>query len=181
MVAKFQSLAALDAPRALLSTSLCWPRPPPRRELKPVQAEQRNGMSQNRLDQKWSRRRRWWAMRTLRLHKRKRDAKEAAAVKARPSRKRKSSAPTAGKAKRIKMSELEAEKEEVEVEGFGDYSSVLQLSWFFDICRVYSRGVMVCMMACFEAGPADVPEASTWAAGKHVTIHSHSPRDPSMK
>jgi hypothetical protein len=67
-------------------------------------------------------------MRTLRLHKRKPDAKEAAAVKGRPSWKRKSSASTAGKAKRTKTSELEAEKEEIEAQGFGDYSSVLQLS-----------------------------------------------------
>ena len=64
-------------------------------------------------------------MRTLRLHKRKRDAKEAAAVKGRPSRKWKSSAPTAGKTKRTKTSELEAEKEEIEAEVFGDYSTVL--------------------------------------------------------
>jgi len=49
----------------------------------------------------------------------KRDAKEAAIVKGRPGRKRKSSAPTAGKAKRTKKSELEAEKEEIEAEGLG--------------------------------------------------------------
>ncbi len=58
----------------------------------------------------------------------KRDAKEAAVVKGRPGRKRKSSAPMAGKAKRTKKSELEAEKEKIEVEGFGNYCSVLQLS-----------------------------------------------------
>ena len=57
----------------------------------------------------------------------KRDAKEAALVKGRPGRKRKSSAPTAGKAERTKKSELEAEKEEIEAEGFGNYCSVLQL------------------------------------------------------
>ena len=58
----------------------------------------------------------------------KRDAKEAAIVKGRPGRKRKSSAPTAGKAKRTKKSELKAEKEEIEAEGFRNYCSVLQLS-----------------------------------------------------
>jgi hypothetical protein len=49
----------------------------------------------------------------------KRDAKEAAVAKARSGRKRKSSAPTAGKAKRIKKSELEAEKVEIEAEDLG--------------------------------------------------------------
>ena len=57
----------------------------------------------------------------------KRDAKEAAVVKGKPGRKRKSSAPVAAQAKRTKRSELEVAKDEIEAEGMGNYCSVQEL------------------------------------------------------
>ena len=99
-------------------------------------------------------------MRKLRLHKRKRDAKKVAAIKGRPSQKQKSSAPTAGKAKRTKMSELEAKKEEIEAEGVRELqfcATTLMIFRYLSSIFLWRNGVI----GCFEAGRADVPQAST--------------------
>ena len=57
----------------------------------------------------------------------KRDTKEAAVVKGKPGRKRKSSAPVLKEAKRTRRSKLEVAEEEIEAGGLENYCSVLQL------------------------------------------------------
>jgi len=57
----------------------------------------------------------------------KRDAKEAAAVKAKRGPKRKSFAPVVVQAKRARKSEVEVAEDEIEALGLGNYCSVLQL------------------------------------------------------
>jgi hypothetical protein len=57
----------------------------------------------------------------------KRAVKQAAVVKGKPGRKRKSPARVSAQAKRARRSELEVAKDEIEAEGLGDYCSVLQL------------------------------------------------------
>lgn len=57
----------------------------------------------------------------------KRDAKEAAAVKAKRGPKRKSSAPVVVQAKRARKSAVEAAEEKIEALGLGNYCFVLQL------------------------------------------------------
>ena len=55
----------------------------------------------------------------------KRDVKEAAMIKGKPDRKRKSSTPVAARAK--SEMEMEVAEAEIEAEGMGNYCSVLQL------------------------------------------------------
>lgn len=57
----------------------------------------------------------------------KRDAKEAAAVKAKRGPNRKSSAPVVVQAKMARKSEVEVAEDEIEALGLGNYCSVLQL------------------------------------------------------
>lgn len=57
----------------------------------------------------------------------KRDAKEAAVVKGKRSRKHKASAPKVPQAKRTRKSEMEIAEEEIEALEFGNHCSVLQL------------------------------------------------------
>jgi hypothetical protein len=56
----------------------------------------------------------------------KRDAKDAPVVKGKPGRKRKSPAPVAAHAKRKRRSEVEIAEQGIQVEGLGDYCSVLK-------------------------------------------------------
>ena len=57
----------------------------------------------------------------------KRDTKEAAVVKGKPGRKRRSSALVLKEAKRTRRSKLEVAEEEIEAGGLDNYCSVLQL------------------------------------------------------